>query len=118
MEHLMNINEIKTKKASVFAKNNVVYFKGDFDLLDNQNFLDPFFKEVIKQMSDKITFDLSETTFMNSRVINSFVSFFLNRKSGSKVILKVNKLTPWQKTSVKILAKLDPNKIIIEEEVK
>lgn len=114
----MKYEEIKTKKASVIINEDTIYFKGEFDLLDNQNFLDPIFKRVIDEMPDKIIFDLTETTFMNSRVINSFVSFFLNRKIGSKVILRVNKLTPWQKTSVKILAKLDPANITIEEVIK
>lgn len=114
----MKFEEIKNKKASVIVQDNTVYFNGEFDLLDNQNFLDPLLKRIVEEMEKEIVFDLTDTTFMNSRVINSFVSFFLNRKSGTKVVLKVNKLTPWQKTSVKILAKLDPANIIIEEVLK
>ena len=110
---MMNIDEIKKDNTVIFAKDDKVVLKGEIDQAKPGEFLNPFFENVISQMNDSVILDVQELEFMNSSGLKAIITFVMNRKKDSKLIIKVDMDKTWQKTSLKVVASLDSN-IIIE----
>jgi len=109
----MNISIIKYKDVELSAIDNIVTIKGEINQESPEVFLTPFFGNVIAQMENTVILNLKELQFLNSSGIKSIITFLIKRKPGSKVIIKSDTASTWQRTSLKVLANLD-SKISLE----
>ena len=111
----MKIDPIVNSNVRLKANGNTIRLCGQIDQVNPGEFLDPFFEKVLKEMGDNLVIDFSELDFMNSNGIKSIVTFIMSRKKGTKVNLQVDPGRIWQKTSLKVVASLDPELISVTE---
>ena len=117
----MNIQKIKKDNTIMFAKNRTIFLTGKIEQLNPNEFLDPFFEMVISKMGDSVInegliLDVRQLNFMNSSGLRAILSFIMKRKGNIKLSIKIDNSKTWQRTSLKIAAKLDPAVVIIENE--
>ena len=91
-----------------------IVLEGEIDQQYPDDYLDPFFADVIEQMGKSVTLDIAELDYINSLGIKCLVTFIVKRKANSKVFIKTNKSKSWQRMALKIIKSLDERNIIIE----
>lgn len=107
----LNIEKEIHNEAIIYAKDNIVYLEGEIDQTDPDRFLVPFFKNIILQMEEMVYIDVRKLEYLNSAGIECILEFIINRKPGTKIVIKIDKLKNWQKGAVDVIKSLDEKHI-------
>lgn len=114
----LNIPEKTTGKARYSASGSVILLTGDIDQSDPSEFMEPFFKEVLKQASEAkmpdVTVDIRKLGFVNSSGVKTFVVFMVGLMALPAdrrflVNFQINKEISWQNAVLAPLKVMAPN---------
>jgi hypothetical protein len=107
--------------VKVDAAGPLVSFKGVINDVDPQVFMDPLFDKLHQHMVGKsnaqVVVDLTNLAFMNSCGIKAFIKWVTRQGKTAdayKVILRHARQVTWQETSLRAVAMLARNVVVLE----
>lgn len=112
----LNIPEKIYDRVRLSASGKTVTLTGEIDQLNPGLFLKPFFDKVLEQMGSVVYIDIRNLKYLNSASIRCLVSFLIDRKPDTKVVLVVNRNFLWQMNSLDVIQEIDKINIAIKEE--
>lgn len=112
----LNISEKIHGRVRLSASGKTIILTGEIDQLNPDIFLKPFFDKVLEQMGSEVHIDIRKLGYLNSASIRCLLSFLMDRRPGTKIVLYTNRKFLWQVNSIDVIQEIDKINITIKEE--
>ena len=112
---VFNIPKQTHNRATISATGNTIILEGEIDHNDPEDFIKPFFDEVLSQIHELLIIDIKNLEFINSSGIKCLLDFLKAKPRNTRIIIKTDSRKTWQLKSMEVIQSLDKENISLEE---